>query len=116
MSKMLYVGDLVLTSELVEGLREKFWKWKEAFESKGLKVNLWKTKVVLSWAEGEVAVSKVYISGICGKQLMTNSLLCVKCRKSIHGRCVKVKKVTLRLGRDFVVVVVETLLKCQKAT
>ena len=34
MSKMLYVD------ELVEGLREKFWKWEEAFESKGLKMNL----------------------------------------------------------------------------
>ena len=27
----------MLTSETMEGLREKFWKWKEAFESKGLK-------------------------------------------------------------------------------
>ena len=43
----------------MEGLREKFWKWKEAFESKGLKVNLRKTKVVVSGAEGEVSVSKV---------------------------------------------------------
>ena len=31
-----------------------------------------------------------------------NSVLCVKCRKWIHERCVKVKWVTLRLGRDFV--------------
>ena len=59
MSEMLYADDLVLTSEMMEGLREKFWKWKEAFESKGLKVNLWKTKVVVSGAEGEVSVSKV---------------------------------------------------------
>ena len=36
--------DLVLTSHTMEGLREKFWKWKEAFESKGLKVNPRKTK------------------------------------------------------------------------
>ena len=35
MSEMLYADDLVLTSEMMEGLREKFWKWKEAFESKG---------------------------------------------------------------------------------
>ena len=33
MSEMLYAEDLVLTSEKMEGLREKFWKWKEAFES-----------------------------------------------------------------------------------
>ena len=59
MSEMLYVGDLVLTIETMKGLREKFWKWKEAFESKGLKVNLGKTKMVVSGAEGEVSVSKV---------------------------------------------------------
>ena len=35
MSEMLYADDLVLTSEMMEGLREKFWKWKEAFESNG---------------------------------------------------------------------------------
>ena len=33
---------------------------------------------------------------------MANSVLCVKCGKWIHGRCAKVKRVTLRLGRDFV--------------
>ena len=59
MSEMLYADDLVLMRETMEGLREKFWKWKEAFESKGLKVNLGKTKVVMSGAEGEVSVSKV---------------------------------------------------------
>ena len=86
----------------MEGLREKFWKWKEAFKSKGLKVNLGKTKVVVSGAEGEVTVSKIDPCGICGKRVMANSVLCVKCRKWIHGRCAKVKRVTLRLGRDFV--------------
>ena len=67
MGEMLYVDDLVLTSEMMEALREKFWKWKEAFESKGLMVNLGKTKVVVSGAEGEVTVSKVDPCGICGK-------------------------------------------------
>ena len=57
MSEMLYADDLVLMSEMMEGLREKFWKWKEAFESKGLKVNLGKTKVLVSGAEGERTVS-----------------------------------------------------------
>ena len=61
MSEMLYADDLVLTSEmgLVERLKEKFWKRKEAFESKRLKMNLGKTKVVVSGAEGEVSLSKV---------------------------------------------------------
>ena len=67
MSEMLYADDLVLMSETMEGLREKFRKWKEAFESKGLKVNLGKRKVVVSGAEGKVSVSKVDTCDICGK-------------------------------------------------
>ena len=67
MSEMLYADDLVLTSETIKVLREQFWQWKEAFEYKGLKVNLRKTKVVVSRAEGEVSVSKVDPCGICGK-------------------------------------------------
>ena len=35
-------------SETIEGLRERFLTWKEAFESKGLKVYLGKTKVMVS--------------------------------------------------------------------
>ena len=102
MYEMLYADDLVLMSETMEGLREKFWKWKEAFESKGLKVNLGKTKVVVSGTEGEACTSKVDPCGICGKRVMANSVLCVKCGKFIHGRCTKVKRVTPKLGRDFV--------------
>ena len=97
MSEILYADDLVLTSEIMEGLREKFWKWKEAFESKELKVNLGKTKVVVSGAEGEVSLSKVDPCGICWKQVMANSVLCMKCEKWIHGSCAKVKRVTPRL-------------------
>ena len=67
MSELLYTDDLVLMSETMEGLREAFWKWKEAFESKGLKMNLWNTKEVVSGAEGEVFVSNVDPCGICGK-------------------------------------------------
>ena len=44
MNEILYADDLVLLSESTENLNEKFLKWKEAFESKGLKVNLKKTK------------------------------------------------------------------------
>ena len=48
MREMLYADDLVLMSETMEGLREKFWKWKEEIERKVLEVNLGKTKVVAS--------------------------------------------------------------------
>ena len=42
LSELLYADNLVLMSETIDRLRNKFFKWKETFESKGLKVNLWK--------------------------------------------------------------------------
>ena len=50
-------------------------------------MNLRKTKVVVNGAEGEMSVSKIDSCGICGKRVMANSVLCVKCGKWIHGRC-----------------------------
>ena len=102
MSEMLYADDLALISETIEGLREKFRKWKEAFESKGMKVNLGKTKLMVSGAEGEVSVSKVHPCGVCGKRVMANAVLCGKCDKWIHARCAKMKRVTPSLAKDFV--------------
>ena len=46
--ELLYADDLVLMSETIEGLWDKYLKWKEAFESKGLKVKIGKTKVMVS--------------------------------------------------------------------
>ena len=37
---LMYVDDLVLMSETIEGLMNKFIEWEEAFESMGLKVKL----------------------------------------------------------------------------
>ena len=48
LSELLYADDKVRMSETFEGLRDKFLTWKEAFESKGLKVNLRKTEVMVS--------------------------------------------------------------------
>ena len=37
--ELLYADDLVIMSETMEDLKERFWNWKNALESKGLKVN-----------------------------------------------------------------------------
>ena len=47
LSKLLYADDIVLMSETILGLRNRFLEWKEAFVSNGLKVNLWKTNVIV---------------------------------------------------------------------
>ena len=47
LSELLSSDYLVLMSETIEGLRNKFLECKEVFRSKGLKVNLGKTKVMV---------------------------------------------------------------------
>ena len=60
LSELLYTDDLVLISETIEGIRDKFFEWKDAFESKGLQVNLylWKTKVMVSGGITKDGISK----------------------------------------------------------
>ena len=48
LSVLLYADDLVLVCETVRRLRNKFLKWKEAFENKGLQVNLGKINTMVS--------------------------------------------------------------------
>ena len=43
-NELLYADDLVLISKKMEDLMERFWNWKDALESKGLKVNIRKQK------------------------------------------------------------------------
>ena len=49
-------------------LKERFWNWKDALESKGLKVNTRKTKVMVSMSEGKLFKSKIDPCGVCGKK------------------------------------------------
>ena len=45
--EFLYGGDLVLMRESIEGVRNKFLKWKEAYESKDLKVSTHKNNAYI---------------------------------------------------------------------
>ena len=81
MNKILNVIDLVLMSESMENLKEKFLKWNGAFESKRLKVNLKKSKVMISSSKDEILKSKVDPCAKCSKRMMANSVMCTKCGK-----------------------------------
>ena len=70
--------------------------------SKGLKVNSRKTKVMVS-AVGAAETRKAgkHPSGVCGKGVDTNSILCTKCRIWIHKQCNDVKGRLAATGDDF---------------
>ena len=70
----------VLMSETIVGLRDKFLKWKEAVERKCLKVNLGKTKVMVSngITKDGMSKSKVDPYGVSSLRVKANSVLCVQ--------------------------------------
>ena len=78
----------MLMSETIVGHRNEFLKWKEAFESKGLRVNLGKTNVMVSGSittKDGMSESKVDPCRVCSLRANTNLVLCVHCGKWIHG-------------------------------
>jgi hypothetical protein len=89
--EILYADDLVLMADSIEELQVKFDKWKSAIEKKGLKVNMGKTKVMVSGEGGERVVSRIDPCGVCDKRVKANSVLCTGCQKWVHKRCSGVK-------------------------
>ena len=84
MNEILHTDDLVLMSESMDDLWERFQKWRSALEGKGLKVNVGKTKIMVSGTEGKIVLSKIDPCGICGKRVGSNAVCCTKCLKWIH--------------------------------
>ena len=89
--EILYADDLVLMAESMEELQSKFDRWKSAIEKKGLKVNMGKTKVMVSGEGGERVISRIDPCGVCDKRVKANSVLCIGCQKWVHKRCSGVK-------------------------
>ena len=86
----------------MEDLKERFWNWKDALESKNLKISTRKTKVVVSGSEGKLFKSKTDPCGACGRRVMAHSVSCTKCGYWVHGKCAKIKRATARLAMHFV--------------
>ena len=101
-NELLYADDLVIMSEDMEDLKEKFWNWRDAPESKGLKINTRKTEVIVSGSKGELFKSKLDPCGVCERRIIANSVLCTKRENWVHGTCAKIKIVTARLAMHFV--------------
>ena len=103
LSELLYADDLVLMSETIEGLRDKFLKWKEAFECRGLKVSFGEIKGVFSShiTQDSFSRSKVDPCRVGSLRVKTNSVLCVQSGRWIHGRCTGVKWGTPMFSMNF---------------
>ena len=74
--EMLYADDLVILAETFEGLMTKMEVWTNGLESYGLKVNIGKTKVMISGTElHTLQTSGKYSVAVCRKGVEKNSIL-----------------------------------------
>ena len=90
-------------SDAIEKLRNRFMKWMGAFESKGLKGNLGKTKVMVygGITKDGMLKSRVDPFRVCSLKVKANSVLCLPCGMCIHCRCAGVNRLTPMFSRDF---------------
>ena len=86
--ELFYADDLVIISENLDKLEERYCAWKNGMEIKGLRVNMAKTKVMASGiGEGPVFTSGKYPCGVCRKGVGVNSVYCTFCGHWVHRRC-----------------------------
>lgn len=90
--ELLYADDLVLVAESMEELVVKLKKWKEGMESKGLRVNMGKTKCMVSDATMvSTRETGKYPCSICHKGVGSNSIHCSGCNLWVHKKCSNIK-------------------------
>jgi len=90
-----YADDLVLTAESEHEVWKRFVEWRKDLELRGLKVNIKKTKMMVT---GKSSTQKIktgkWPCGCCGKGVGCNSILCTVCKNWCHKRCSGLKRST----------------------
>jgi len=90
---------LAVIAETEEELLKRLNVWKENVESKGMRVNMNKTKVMIS---GEGPKVRQKLVRVCSKGVGRNSLQCTSCQKWVHKNCSGIKGSTLKVAKSFV--------------
>ena len=89
--EFLYADDLVLIGDSWEEVAGKYVSWKSALESKGLKVNVNKTKAMSLGGKLKAVDARKDPCAVCGKRVMRNAIQCTQCEKWVHKRCTKIR-------------------------
>ena len=98
---ILYADDIVLTAESIEELQDMFNKWNQQLTSKGFKINMNKSKFMISGKEKCVIETGKFPCSVCHKGVGANSVQCKKCEKWCHHRCSKLGRVS-EAGENFI--------------
>lgn len=99
--ELLYADDLVLIDSTVDGLKEKIASWKNRLESKGMRVNTEKTKIMISGKVPQLE-SGQFPCSICKRGVGANSIKCNSCDIWVHKRCSGVRGSLSAAAQQFV--------------
>ena len=103
--ELLYADDLAVIAESMEELEGRLGAWKDKLERKGLRVNMNKTKVMISGKGlGTILDSGKFPCAVCRKGVGMGSICCTSCDTWVHGRkaCSGINRVTESLSHSFV--------------
>jgi len=90
--ELLYADDLAVIAETEEELIKRLNEWKDNMESKGMRVNMNKTKVMISGKHQKVRQKAVrWPCEVCSKGVGSNSLQCTGCQKWVRKKCSGIK-------------------------
>ena len=79
--ELLYADGLVLSGESLNEVMDKYGRWWNAVEGKGLRVKVDKTKGMQLLFGMKSIVSKVDPCGVCGERVGFNPIKCIKCQR-----------------------------------
>jgi len=80
-----------------------FNEWNNNVESRGMRVNMNKTKVMISGERQKVRQKAVrWPRGVCSKGVGSNSLQCTSCQKWVHKKCCDIKGSMSKVAKSFI--------------
>jgi len=82
--ELLYADDLVVIAETEHDLIKRLNEWKDNVESRGMRVNMNKTKAMISGEWQKVTQKTMWTCGVCGGGVGNNSIQCTSCQKHAH--------------------------------
>jgi len=101
--QLLYTDDLAVIAQTEDDLIKRLNEWKDFVENRGMRVNMNKTKVMISGERQKVMQKAVRWScGVWCRGVGNNSIQCTSCQKWVHRKCSGIKGSVYKVTKTFV--------------
>ena len=91
-----------MIAETEEDLIKRLNEWKDFMENRGMRVNMNKTKVMISGEWQKVTQKAVrWLCGVCGRGDGSNSIQCTSCKKWVRRKCSGIKGSMYKVMKSF---------------